>query len=321
MRKNKESFIQEINKYLIGSLKSNPSFSGIKLVSFDKVNNSFNFKFGNDIYSVRFISKTEKGKSFIQVRDFSREDFSLLQYTLENSNFLISGNNFTLIQNRGFTIGQRRAGSELESKELINKLGFNNDNIITDGNFSNPDFNKILNEIFYWCKIRINAKLILKGEKALEFKNTEDISENLFVSNDESEQEELEKYFKKNKTRREILHQLQNIKDIDSEEIVINRKTYKRDNKTIALLKIFRYYKCQICGHSITKKDGGKYIEAAHIKAKHLKGKETADNIILLCPNHHKEFDLGELQIIKQDSQQIEFILNGKRHKLKLSLV
>lgn len=141
-----------------------------------------------------------------------------------------------------------------------------------------------------------------------------------FISNDEKEQKELEQFFKKNKSKTDILKDLNNLQDSDPEETVINHKTYKRDNKTIAQLKIIREFKCQICGLSIPKKDGSKYVEAAHIKPKYQKGRETPDNIILLCPNHHKEFDLGEPHIINHDAQHIEFSLNEKLYDLKLSL-
>lgn len=141
-----------------------------------------------------------------------------------------------------------------------------------------------------------------------------------FISNNEKEQIELEQFYKKNKTKADILKDLQNIKYSDSEEVTVHHKTYKRDNKTIAQIKILRDFKCQICSTTIIKKDGSKYVEAAHIKPKHQQGRETPDNIILLCPNHHKEFDLGQLEIQLHNTKEICFLLNGQRHKLKLSL-
>jgi hypothetical protein len=139
-----------------------------------------------------------------------------------------------------------------------------------------------------------------------------------FISNDEKEQKELEKIYK-TKSKAEILKELQNLKETDPEEIIVNHKTYKRDNKTIAQIKIIRDFKCQICSTTIIKKDGSKYVEAAHIKAKHQKGRETLDNIILLCPNHHKEFDYGHLEIEQHNINEITFVLNGQQHKIKLS--
>ena len=80
-----------------------------------------------------------------------------------------------------------------------------------------------------------------------------------------------------------------------------------------------RDFKCQICSTSILKKDGSKYVEAAHIKPKNQKGRETLDNIILLCPNHHKEFDFGHLEIILHNINKIHFLLNDKQYKITLS--
>lgn len=141
----------------------------------------------------------------------------------------------------------------------------------------------------------------------------------LYLSPDEKEQEELAKYYKKTRTKEEILEDLKNLQPTDSEEIFVNQKTYKRDNKTIAQIKILREFKCQMCGATIIKKDGSKYIEAAHIKAKHQKGRETLDNIILLCPNHHKEFDLGDRIIRSHDSNFIDIVLNGQQYKISLT--
>ncbi|MBF8964300.1 HNH endonuclease [Pontibacter sp. FD36] len=141
-----------------------------------------------------------------------------------------------------------------------------------------------------------------------------------FVNKDEKEQDELEEFYKKNKTKAEIIKDLQNLKESDPEEVFINRKSYKRDNKTIAQLKLLRDYNCQLCGLHIPKKDGGKYIEAAHILPKHKKGRETPDNILILCPNHHKEFDFGELNILNHTKDQITFKLNGKNHLVSLKV-
>lgn len=141
-----------------------------------------------------------------------------------------------------------------------------------------------------------------------------------FVSKDDKEQKELEQLYLKTKSRAEILLELKNLTETDPEEIIVNHKTYKRDNKTIAQIKILRDFKCQICSTTIIKKDGSKYVEAAHIKPKHRKGRETLENIILLCPNHHKEFDLGQLEIKLHDLSNIEFRLNEQDYKIKLSI-
>lgn len=172
------------------------------------------------------------------------------------------------------------------------------------------------------------TQLTINGTNEADFEKIESIYEYYsgknftkpFISVDEREQQELEKYLKKNKSKQEIIADLKNLNDDDPKQVIVNHKTYKRDNKTIAQLKILRDFKCQICGLSILKKDGTKYIEAAHIVPKFKKGRETPDNIILLCPNHHKEFDFGLLKILFHDLTNINFLLNGNNYEIDLSL-
>jgi predicted restriction endonuclease len=138
---------------------------------------------------------------------------------------------------------------------------------------------------------------------------------------DEKEQDEIVKQIKSSHISREnIIHELNNVVETDAETTEVNHRIYKRDNKTIAQIKIIRDFKCQICSTSITKRDGSKYIEAAHIEPKHKGGRETVDNILLLCPNHHKEFDFGALSITSHTKTQLEFVLNDKKYKINLTI-
>jgi hypothetical protein len=139
------------------------------------------------------------------------------------------------------------------------------------------------------------------------------------LEKNEIEQNEITQSFK-GKTKSELKSELENLPDFETEEIFINQKKYKRDNKAIALIKLLRKSECQICGEFIRKKDGTKYIEACHIKAKREKGKENLENIILLCPNHHKEFDLGELKITKHSKEIIKFTMNEKDYEIELKI-
>ena len=136
----------------------------------------------------------------------------------------------------------------------------------------------------------------------------------------EIEQDTLEGYLEKHKSREQIIEELLKSRTSYDELITIKRVQYKRDNYAIALIKLIRGHKCQICTKEIIKKDGKKYIEAAHIVPKSVKGNETFDNILLLCPNCHKEFDLGERKIIKHNKNEIFFTINGNQHKINLKL-
>jgi hypothetical protein len=117
-----------------------------------------------------------------------------------------------------------------------------------------------------------------------------------------------------------IRAELRSCKPSDPETIYYNGKTYKRDEKTIAQLKIIRGFRCQICGIQILKKNGAFYVEAAHITPKKHKGPENPKNILILCPNHHKEFDLGDVAWIERSDQALKFTMNGSAFTVNLSI-
>lgn len=138
---------------------------------------------------------------------------------------------------------------------------------------------------------------------------------------DEKEQEEIiTQLTNQKKTKEDILRELLNINTIAESKVQVVNEVYKRDNQTIARIKYLRDFKCQICGTSIQKRNGQLYIEAAHIDPKRLKGKENLENIILLCPNHHKEFDLGDLEILNRSDKALEFKLNGRKYSINLEI-
>lgn len=138
---------------------------------------------------------------------------------------------------------------------------------------------------------------------------------------DEIEQSQIIKSItESNSTREEIINSLKKLTTQSSEKVNINSIAYKRDNHTIAKIKILRKFECQICGTKIKKEDDSYYIEAAHIKPKKENGPETPDNILILCPNHHKEFDYGKVDIISKSKKAISFYLNGVQHSISLEI-
>ncbi len=59
-------------------------------------------------------------------------------------------------------------------------------------------------------------------------------------SEDDFEQNEIIEYYSKTKSKQELLEELNNSNDIEDEKIIVNHKSYKRNNKVIALIKILR---------------------------------------------------------------------------------
>lgn len=138
---------------------------------------------------------------------------------------------------------------------------------------------------------------------------------------DLKQQEEIVGHLKKQKvSTQSLIDELRCLQPTDPQAVTIKAKTYKRDNKTIAQLKILRGFKCQLCRTQIRKRNGGYYVEAAHITPKSRKGLEMPDNILILCPNHHKEFDLGERKITSRQQERLEFYLNGRFCRVDLRL-
>ena len=59
------------------------------------------------------------------------------------------------------------------------------------------------------------------------------------------------------------------------------------------------YNYCQICKTRIPLGKNSYYSEAHHIRplGSNHKGPDIKENLVVLCPNHHAEFDYGVLRI------------------------
>jgi len=142
----------------------------------------------------------------------------------------------------------------------------------------------------------------------------------LLDEQNEKEQECVLKIFENRESKAAIIERLKNYETKESQLIEINGLSFSRDNTIIALLKKLRDFKCQICGVSIKKSDGSFYIEGAHIIPKYKGGKESIENILILCPNHHKEFDFGKPKILEHNEDEVKFNLNDKEYNIILKL-
>lgn len=107
--------------------------------------------------------------------------------------------------------------------------------------------------------------------------------------------------------------------DDDTKTYIYNYTKKERDTDAIKKIKIQRGEECQICRKYVLMSDGSKYVEAAHITPKSDNGVEKPSNILILCPNHHKEFDLGKRVILERNDSFIRFKLNEIEYKLDLS--
>ena len=95
-------------------------------------------------------------------------------------------------------------------------------------------------------------------------------------------------------------------------------------------IKEYIQYKCQICEslgqnpYSFKKKSGEYYVETHHIipVSDTENSKLSVDNLICLCPNHHKQVHYGNVEIINNNDTYVEYNIDGikvKIDKIKLN--
>lgn len=81
-------------------------------------------------------------------------------------------------------------------------------------------------------------------------------------------------------------------------------QTYRvlRDTELARKIKRLHQDRCQLCGHTVRLPDGSNYSEAHHIRplgTPHV-GPDIAENIVVLCPNHHVELDYGVVELRRE---------------------
>lgn len=94
----------------------------------------------------------------------------------------------------------------------------------------------------------------------------------------------------------------------------------RNDKRIVALLKTAANFKCQFpgCISEIKTKSGINYVEVAHIYPVNEGGQSILGNLLVLCPNHHKEFDYGNLVITEQTLDRLSGSLNGKNFQIEM---
>jgi 5-methylcytosine-specific restriction enzyme A len=271
--KSNADFIKGINKFIKTYNQDKLTKSGVTLNTSEKDGKYFGCKIGSRHYWLLFQDErtNRPGKCFIHLYDDLKDKPSVVQFTIDNSNFQINNNEFFLIQNRGTTIGKRILGFENEFKTLMVKNGFSSDRIIAKGDSIKPNYEDIIEQIFNWLKIRVKTKLQLEEK----YRNIEDRA-----------------------TETEADLNLDNVGDIESrteggKKVFISVRAERDIGNRIEAISIHGL-KCKCCGFDFEKKYGvwGKnYIEVHHVIPLN-DGKQRATNpktdLTVLCANCHR---------------------------------
>lgn len=80
-------------------------------------------------------------------------------------------------------------------------------------------------------------------------------------------------------------------------------------------LKILYGFRCQVCGQLVAEKYGGTVIEAHHIDPFTRSLNNNYDNIVVLCPNHHRIVHACHPEFIRRDMPTFIYP-NGLRESL-----
>lgn len=72
-----------------------------------------------------------------------------------------------------------------------------------------------------------------------------------------------------------------------------------RNTGLVKELKKMYNHECQVCGSHREKKGGDRYAEGHHLKplGDPHNGPDIKSNILILCPNHHADFDYGRIAV------------------------
>lgn len=112
-----------------------------------------------------------------------------------------------------------------------------------------------------------------------------------------------------------------NIESKTPSKIKIEVNRIIRDTKITKELKSLYKNRCQICGLVLGSKNS-EYSEAHHIKplGDPHNGSDNKENIIILCPNHHAEFDYGYIALDPNSLKVIHVDPNNQFNGYKLRL-
>ena len=103
---------------------------------------------------------------------------------------------------------------------------------------------------------------------------------------------------------------LEDLQILDNERKEITKDVIIRYQKLVEHIKQTRGRKCQICQYSFIMDNGNEYCEAHHIQYLSKNGSQSSDNVILLCPNHHRMFHYAH------DAVFLDDLVDGKRKVL-----
>ena len=99
-------------------------------------------------------------------------------------------------------------------------------------------------------------------------------------------------------------------------------ETFDRNKRMVSEIKRKYHNRCQVCSHTININPQSRYSEVHHLHPLGEGGDDSFDNMLVLCPNHHVEFDhtvigiTSDMAIIDTTGKQQGYLTIEKGHTL-----
>ncbi|WP_190240985.1 HNH endonuclease [Nostoc sp. 'Peltigera membranacea cyanobiont' 210A] len=102
----------------------------------------------------------------------------------------------------------------------------------------------------------------------------------------------------------------------EREEVILQR--IKRDQEIILEIKNKYNNCCQFenCGFTFAKTNGGFYSEAHHLILLSQEGSQDENNVVILCPNHHRMLHYAQVEIKDKENNKRLVKINGENYFL-----
>ena len=104
--------------------------------------------------------------------------------------------------------------------------------------------------------------------------------------------------------------------EVEFATLLVEETRYRRNPALADTLKSYYRYRCQVCGHDFEPRYGHAIAEGHHIQYLSQGGPDVSQNIVVLCPNHHRVVHAAHAEFNRRELSY-DFP-NGLRERLVL---
>lgn len=113
---------------------------------------------------------------------------------------------------------------------------------------------------------------------------------------------------------------IEEINKMNRRKSVVSRRgttrTFRRNPVLSTALKIKYKDSCQICGATFKTDRGRFFTDTHHLRSLRKGGTDTSDNIVVVCPNHHRILGRSDLKFISKTRSRVIIEASGQRFEI-----